>query len=166
MNEIWKDIPNYEGIYQVSNLGRVKSLKKSIILKSCSVGGYDKVILYLNKTPKHHLIHRLVLQTFKPERYFEGAVCNHKNSIKNCNNLDNLEWCTQKENVNHSHNNGLNTILKGEEQSASKLTDKMVNIIRKNSKTKEFTQAELSRLFNVSTSTIYKVVHNKAWTHI
>ena len=101
MQEIWKDIPNYEGYYQVSNLGQVKSVKRNLILKQNTVRGYKQVTLQKQGTIKNKMVHRLVLETFSPCQNMEKLQVNHKdeNKINNC--LDNLEWLTAKENVNY-----------------------------------------------------------------
>ena len=100
MEEIWKDIEGYEGLYQVSNLGRVKSLRRNIILRQgITRNGYEIVNLYKNKS-KYFLIHRLVANVFipNPNNY---PIVNHKDENKLNNCVDNLEWCTQKYNINY-----------------------------------------------------------------
>ena len=119
--EEWRDIQGYEGIYQVSNFGRVKSLPRTVrtglkytdkcqlkerILKPCKTKlGYLSICLNANGKSKTHPIHRLVAWAF-PEicgEYFEGAVINHKDENRANNNALNLEWCTQKYNNNYGH---------------------------------------------------------------
>ena len=112
--EEWKSIPGYEGLYEVSSYGRVKSLEKSYIRKNGVIDhkpeiilspknngkGYFIVCLYKNKTHKYYLIHRLVAQAFLPN--LDNLPCvNHKNEDKNNNRVDNLEWCTEKYNSNY-----------------------------------------------------------------
>ena len=102
MKEEWKDIPGYEGKYQVSNLGRVKNLIRNNILKPISKrNGYLSVSLVNNKKIKQFLVHRLVAITFlpNPNNY---SIINHKDYDKTNNTIVNLEWCTQKHNVQHS----------------------------------------------------------------
>ncbi len=110
MEELWKDVIGYEKLYQVSNLGRIKSLKYKNkfniekIIKPRDVGrGYLAVILYKNKKIKNLYVHRLVAQAFilKSEN---KLYVNHKDGIKYNNNVNNLEWCTQSENVKHFFN--------------------------------------------------------------
>jgi len=162
INELWKDIPESNGIYQVSNLGRVKSLKhnKEKILKGSPEGrGYLRVCLWMNKKLKQASIHRLVLQVFKPDEYFEGAVCNHRNGIKDCNTLENLEWCTQKQNCEHAVKTGLLKPSYGN----TKLNQKIVNIIRYAYTSKYFNQKELANIFNVDTTTVGCIIRGKTW---
>lgn len=108
--EIWKDIKDYEGLYQVSNLGRVKSLDridsnkhpiKERLLKCGKVdGGYLAVALCKNGKYKTFLIHRLVAQAFIPNPNNLPQV-NHKDENKHNNCVQNLEWCDQKYNNNY-----------------------------------------------------------------
>lgn len=104
--EIWKDIKGYEGLYQVSNLGKVKYLpkyhtKKEGIMKYTLRSGYRNLILRKNGTRKSKQIHRLVAETFIDNPYNKPFV-NHKDYNRQNNNVDNLEWVTQKENVRWS----------------------------------------------------------------
>ena len=102
-NEVWKDIINYEGHYQVSNQGRVKSLKqgKERILKARKLpSGYLQVDLYKNGEYKHYTVHRLVAKAFIPNPNNLPDV-NHKDEDKTNNNLSNIEWCDRKYNSNY-----------------------------------------------------------------
>lgn len=102
MKEIWKDIKDYEGHYQVSNLSRVKSIKfgKERILKQHIRGGYYSVVLSKNGILKIFKVHRLVAQAFipNPNNYKE---VNHKDENKANNVVSNLEWCDRKYNQNY-----------------------------------------------------------------
>lgn len=110
MKEIWKDIEDYEGVYQVSNIGRVRSLdrKNSIgrrvsgrILQSGDNGeGYRMVVLTKNGKCKTKKVHRLVAMAFIPNPDNKPVV-NHLDETQDNNNVDNLEWATVKENVNY-----------------------------------------------------------------
>jgi hypothetical protein len=114
--EIWKDINGYEGLYQVSNLGNVKSLDRVIwnghahhlhkgrVMKPKG-NRYKDVILCKEGKGKKHYVHRLVALEFIPNTLNKAEV-NHKNGIKEDNRLDNLEWSTSKENKKHAWDNG------------------------------------------------------------
>jgi len=108
MLEIWRDIKNYEGIYEVSNLGRIKSIsrngtiKENRILKPNKVMGYSQVGLQKYGTRKYKKIHRLVAEAFIPNPENKKEV-NHKDGNKTNNCVDNLEWVTTSENQLHSY---------------------------------------------------------------
>ena len=111
MKEIWKDVIGYEGLYFVSNLGRVKSTptckhKKPRILKPIPRNGYLSVILCDEHGLKNVFIHRLVAQCFVPNPYNKPIV-NHVDGNKMNPCAENLEWCTQKENIDHAIKTGL-----------------------------------------------------------
>lgn len=104
--EYWKPVVGYEGHYQVSNFGRVKSIKfgKEIILKQNIRGGYYIVNLSKNGIVKTYLVHRLVAEAFIDNTDNLPQV-NHKDENKLNNNVDNLEWCTHEYNINYGTRN-------------------------------------------------------------
>lgn len=113
MKEIWKDIVEYEGIYQVSNLGRVKSLERIVlsngvamkrkerVLKSSNRQGYRQLTLAKNRSRVQKSVHRLVAEAFIPNPDNKKEI-NHIDGDKTNNIVDNLEWCTRRENAIHS----------------------------------------------------------------
>lgn len=104
--EVWKDIKGYEGVYQVSNYGNVRRILKGgqpRLLKNRPSLNYYTVSLSYNHTKKTYAIHRLVAETFLLRKPWETEV-NHKDGNKLNNNVDNLEWVTQKENIQHAIN--------------------------------------------------------------
>ena len=109
-NEIWRDVVGYEGLYQVSNFGRVKSLKdnkgvaREKLLKTAISNGYKIVMLYRNKTRKTYLVHRLVAQAFI-ENNNNYPCINHKDECKINNSVENRERCTNKYNSNFGTRN-------------------------------------------------------------
>ena len=109
-SEIWKDVAEYEGVYQVSDKGNVRSLARvdslgrecrgRVLKQGYSSGGYPQVNLYKNGKRKSRLIHRLVVGAFIPNPESLPQV-NHIDEDKDNNNLENLEWCDSKYNVNY-----------------------------------------------------------------
>jgi hypothetical protein len=124
--EIWKPISGYNGYYEVSNLGRVRSKTRKIERTSpnditkkrpftykgklvsfwITKKGYCRCTLNLDGLKKNHLVHQLVAKTFIDNKECKPEV-NHKNGIKTDNRLENLEWVTTKENVRHAIQMGL-----------------------------------------------------------
>ena len=121
--EVWKDIPGYEGRYQVSSIGRIKSLpryvnnhtgkiliKEKILAQRPDKKGYMRIDLNDSKGKKHFYgVHRLVMMAFAPNPLNKPQV-NHIDGNKSNNNLENLEWCTNGENQKHAYKNGLNKV--------------------------------------------------------
>lgn len=117
--EIWKDVAGYKGLYQVSNMGRIKSLptvrklaghqnkaRKEKILIQKDSRGYMRVALSCKNSVRHFGVHRLVADAFIANNYNCPQV-NHINGIKYDNQVDNLEWVTSSENMKHAHTTGL-----------------------------------------------------------
>jgi hypothetical protein len=103
--EIWKPVKNYEGLYEISNLGRVNSLftrKGRIIIPKTEKGGYQRIGLRKDNSQKLFNVHRLVAETFLEKEEYQNQV-NHKNKIRSDNRVDNLEWVSSIE--NHFHKN-------------------------------------------------------------
>ena len=106
--EHWKDIEGYEGLYQVSDLGRVKALNynktgmERVLSAGKDTGGYMYVILHKNGKGKMCSVHRLVAQAFIPNPNGLPEI-NHKDECKTNNIVSNLEWCTAKYNMNYGN---------------------------------------------------------------
>lgn len=111
--EIWKPIKGYEGLYEVSNLGNVRSLDKHVMYgnRYCllkgkpmkpfhNLYGYLKINLHKNGQGKHYFIHRLVSEAFIPNPNNLPCI-DHINTIRDDNRVENLRWCTRKENCNN-----------------------------------------------------------------
>ena len=174
MKEIWKTIQEYEN-YQISNLGRIKSLKRKVnyknikkrtipgkILKLQRTRGYCTVTLSNKNIRKTKRIHRLVAQAFIPNP--ENKPCiNHIDCNKQNNRVENLEWCYQEENEKHAYKNGLK--FKGEKHPNSKLKKNDVIKIKKLLKT-NMLQTEIAKIFNIGNWTISAIKLNKTWKHV
>ncbi len=133
MKELWKPINGYEGLYQVSNLGRIKSLKRfaktkggglrTVHCKILKFGMHDyryrNVTLHKDGVQKSFTVHRLVATHFL-NKSNSNDVVNHINGIKTDNRANNLEWCTQKHNSVHAVKLGLQKGIKGVENPLSK----------------------------------------------
>lgn len=107
MQEIWKDIPNYEGLYQVSNMGNVRSFhnryKNKTLIKPCATSkGYLSVSLCKNHSQKAFNVHKLVAELFIPNPKNLPCV-NHIDENKTNNTVSNLEWCTYQYNNTYGH---------------------------------------------------------------
>ena len=118
MSELWRDIPEYEGLYQASNMGNIRSLKRYTtsgrVLKQYvnQANGYKYVSLSKNNIIKNKRVHVLIMQTFNPVAkkpgYDKDVTIDHINGIKTDNRLDNLDWCTQSENQKRAYALGIN----------------------------------------------------------
>jgi hypothetical protein len=132
--EVWKDIKGFEGLYKVSNLGRVKSfinIKEGFILKN-SIGGcgYARVNLFKKEKPHQQRVHVIVSKAFLDENYTQkGFFCNHIDGNKQNNKLDNLEIVTRSENELHAFRIGLKS-HKGDNHNRRKLSSADVKKIR------------------------------------
>ena len=168
MIETWRDVKGYESVYQVSDLGRVRSLKygKERILKSIKSGcGYFYVDLSQNKKAKKITVHRLVAQAFIKNPQNKRTV-SHINGTKTDNKLSNLEWATYSETQKHSYANGLKC-TKGEKNGQQKLTKNQVLEIRRLCAQGMKAKDVISKLsLDVHLQTISNIKTRKTWTHI
>jgi glucan-binding YG repeat protein len=173
MEEIWKDIPGYEYLYQVSNYGKIKSLNRKCTTKSNSFRlhnekllklnidkyGYVRTGLFKNKV-KLWCVHRLVAICFIPNPENKLQI-NHKNGIKTDNKVENLEWCTQSENMTHAYGTGLRQGYKGELNYFHKLKDTQIQKIREDYKNKKYLQKELAKKYNITCTYVSNIINLK-----
>lgn len=170
--ENWKKINSYEGIYEVSDLGNIRSLKRKgtsgkILCSHDNGMGYLRVKLTKNNKEKRTMLHRIIANTFIPNPLLLNTV-NHKNGIKNDNRIENLEWCTQSENINHAIRIGLKTYKSGVDILNSKLTNDKVIAIRRLSKIKKgkINMTKLGLKLNVSQSVISRVIKYETYKNV
>jgi len=163
---IWKDIKGYEGRYQISDGGEVKSLprnrspKENIIAQNKTNCGYKQVRLRINSKPKYMSTHRLVLMAFVGSPPKGKPDANHIDGDKTNNHVSNLEWCSKAENMAHAKANGLMNVARGFGLPHTKLSDEQVRIIRYWWSLGNMTQKRISIYFNVCRSHISCIVSN------
>lgn len=176
MKEIWKDIENYKGLYQISNLGRVKSLArlkigshntnyvaKEIIRKmSLDKDGYNLITLTKNKIQKSYRVHVLIGQHFVSNPNNLPQI-NHLDGVKTNNHYKNLEWCTAQHNITHAIESGLRN-NGGENCHLSKLNEDEIIKIRELKG--EYSSRIIGGMFGVSGSAIRSILNKKTWKYV
>lgn len=173
--EIWKPVKGFEETYEVSSLGRIRSVdrvrycgngyvdKPSVILKQyVNVRGYWCVSLYKNKKSHCRVVHRLMAETFL-EKGANDTEVNHINGVKTDNFLENLEWVTHKENMRHAIESGLRSIKTGGNTHNASFTNEQAVEIRKMFSSGNYSKSELARRYGVSFSTMGKLLNNKTY---
>jgi len=183
--EVWKDVKGYEGIYKVSNFGRVKSLdreiapnnrapywrKGKICKQSKSNLGYMTVGFTVNNVKVNKYVHRLVAEAFITNVNNYPQV-NHIDCDKTNNRINNLEWCTNSQNQIHASKNGLNKLhlhrvaYSGEENGRSLLTKEQVLEIKKKYIPYKYSAKKLAKEYKVSESCITHILNNTSWKKI
>jgi len=163
-NERWKPVKGYEGHYEISDHGRVKSLKRNIILKTRkNRDGYRIVNLSENGKQDTFLVHRLMGISFIPN--LNNLRCiNHLDGIKENNVLDNIEWVTHSENLLHAYKIGLRLPTSGENNGMSTLTNKEVLEIR--DLKGKYNQTEIGDLYGISQPAVSGILSKNTWASI
>lgn len=171
---IWRDIVGYEGYYQVSNTGIVRSLDRhdcrnrfrpsKIMTQSNDSDGYKLVTLSKDGKHKTAKVHQLVAVAFVPNTNNYPEI-NHKDENKANNAATNLEWCTTRYNLTYGHR--LDNVI-GESAPTHKLTEAQVKEIRAIYKIRspQFGQSALARKYGVSHPAIAAIVKGKSWKHL
>lgn len=178
--EIWRPIPDFPD-YEVSNLGRVKSLDRFINQKCNSKAlrkgkvlkqhknrdGYLVVPLTKNNKSKNFLVHRLVAKTFiiNPQNMRE---INHIDGNKENNNVNNLCWCTRSENIKHAYMTGLEQPKCGTEHPGAMFTTEDIQRIRSSyiPRNREFGARALSRKYGVHRTTIERILRKETYEDV
>lgn len=172
MIEKWKDIPGYEGLYQVSDMGSVKSCQRVVthprwgfqtihdkILKHGFVRGYHRVVLCNTGVCKNYFVHQLVLKAFTKSTDWKYTV-NHIDSDMSNNFLTNLEWATNKENSEHAARFG--DIKRGSGHPAAKLHESDIPVIRADKRMYQDIAAD----FGVTACLIGQIKRKTSWAHV
>lgn len=181
--ERWKDIDrkNFEGLYQISSFGRVKSLgrldaqghkrKEKLLslrktIKKGMRGYYLSVILHSKPHKSNCKVHRLVAEEFLPNPLNYKQV-NHIDGDKSNNHYKNLEWCSQSQNSQHAHDTGLVIPAKGVSHGRNKLTEEQVKELYlsklKGVNREDFVAQELGRVYGVNGRMILSIYRKEAW---
>lgn len=177
--ETWRDIKGYEGYYQVSNLGNIKTLdrevydskrhlfrfyKEKVMKTALCRKGYKRIQFKVGGVYKSYAVHRLVAEAFIPNPFNLPEV-NHKDSNRENNAEHNLEWLTHSENQKHSYRQGKRN-HKGENHPQAKLALASVLEIRERYSSGLFTMPFLASEYGVSAYAINNIVHYRTWKHV
>lgn len=170
-NEYWKSVYGYEGIYSVSNLGRIRrdkscqGTRSGKIIKSRELpSGYHQVFLSLNSKVKTIFVHKIVARTFIGVKPINKEI-NHKDTIKSNNHSRNLEYVTSLENKNHALRNGLINNI-GEGHYRALLNNDIVTRIRNDYIPHKFKAKDLSIKYGIKLRTVRSIIHKENWNHV
>jgi len=179
--EIWNNVPGYEELYQVSNLGNVKRLASKVWVEKhkgyfrtypeetlkpiLSPSGYYHVNLYKDKKLKTFRINRIVLMTFDrmPK---DGEVSMHLDNNKLNNKLENLKWGTCKDNAQQMHKEGRNNCISGSKNPMAKTNEEEVAKIKILYKYNNLSVSKIAKMYNKKYHFVYDIVKNLKWNHV
>ena len=172
--EVWKPIPTYEGIYEISNLGRIRSLSREEFVEgrhpqgvlrrrkekflSLREGLYKTVCLYKNGRGRQFTVHRLVALIFLGHPPEGMTEVNHLDEDRHNNSVENLEWTTRRGNALHSSYK-----QRGERSSTAKLTEKDVLEIKDLLQEGRLLQTEIAKIYGVSNHAIFRIKAGDNW---
>jgi hypothetical protein len=167
MSEQWRDILGFEGYYAVSNHGRIKRVKDGpgtragrILKTQNQPNRYPLVSLKCDGSKRMVYVHQVAAEAWIGPRP-KGKVVNHKNGNKEDNRIENLEYCSPRENVDHAVKTGLTP--RGEKNGKAKLTPDQVIAIRS---TKGVSQVKLAKQYGVSKRMVGRIQHGVNWSHL
>ena len=155
-DEVWKQIPKFENYY-VSNFGRIKSIRKNIIIKQCFNKDYLVIGLTNNYGRSTVRVHRIVAICFLGNPINKQMEVNHKDGIKTNNSVGNLEWKTHKDNSIHMFLSGNRKM---------KVTPDIVRQIRIMYNHKNLLQTEIAKNLKLSVSCVNEIITGKKWWYI
>lgn len=162
----WCPVLGFEGHYEVSDDGEVRSIKRKPIILAPRYDrtGYVRAALFLDGKYNIRLVHRLVAAVFLPPQPTPLHEINHIDCNKANNRADNLEWCTRSENGFHAYANGRSTPRKGTLHGMSKLTE--ADVLEIKSLLGTMTQREIAARFGVLQPQIHRIATGKRWAHL
>ncbi len=165
----WRPIPEYEGLYEVSSDGQVRSLQRNttmgkILAQQLNNSGYLRVNLTRDGRSKYRYVHHLAAYTFIGPRP-KGMDVNHKNGLKTDNRAENLEYLSRRENMKHARQMGLHD-NRGERHYLAKLTDEQAFQIRVAASCCGISAEEMSDSLDVSVKLIRQILTRKTWKHL
>ncbi len=177
--EKWEDIPGYEGVYQMSNLFRFRSLDKVVscgsvgatrvvkgkILVTKRTDSYNAVDCWVDNKHKTKEVHRIVAAKYCPNTENKPHV-NHINGKKNNFHPINLEWCTQLENNRHAFATGLNKMRSGEANHRSKLNERTVKFIKGLLSTGLYNTRFVGNMVGMGETSIRNIRDGKTWREV
>lgn len=172
--EVWKEIPGWERLYEASDCGRIRRIGAAHgavvgkVLSPTCARGYKIVNLFRNGKSHPRSVHRLVATTFISQPS-PGLDVNHKNGIKADNRAQNLEWATRSQNIKHAFDTGLRSPVgvRGTSHPAAILTDAMVHLFRAARNTgARGAVTEAARSHGVSASSAHAAANGKTWKHL
>ena len=159
------DIQGLNKEYTIDEDGNIFDVKEQKYRKfHVTKDGYLKVSFYINGKFKRLLVHRLVLMMFKPIENMDKLQVNHIDGNKQNNNINNLEWVTQKDNMAHAWKTGLckNSAPCGNKAHHRKISTEIVSCIRKDLED-GLSYQQIANKYNISKSTVYQIKHSITW---
>lgn len=163
--EIWKDVEGYEGIYQVSNLGRILRVDFGRFLKGTTAwNGYIHIGLSNNGKVKHIGLHQVVAAAFIGSCP-EGMEVNHIDTNKANNQASNLEYLTHSDNQKHAYKMGRTRTPKGETHPTTYFKNEDIQTI-KQLRADGLSEYKIAALYNAPRTTIQSILNGKSWSHI